>query len=239
MSPFATMLFATTGAAACIPVGALLARIPSLHPGWLESEIRHFVMAFGGGVLVAAISLVLLPQGAAYVGSPFVSAGSFLLGGCIFFALDRLLARSRRTYPFLLATLLDYVPESLALGGAFAAGASGAPLLALLIGLQNLPEGFNAYRELREGKGAGSGRILLGLLLLVPIGPILAILGWTFLSPAQRLLGAIMMFAAGGILYLVFQDIAPKAKLEAHWFPPLGAVCGFALALLGQLLVGG
>ena len=49
---------------------------------------------------------------------------------------------------------------------------------------------------------------------------------------------ATMLFAAGGILYLVFQDIAPQAKLAAHWGPPLGAVLGFALGLAGTMWVG-
>lgn len=229
------MLVYTSGAAACIPFGALLARIPRLHPRWLESEFKHFVMAFGGGVLVAAVGLVLIPQGTAFVRSPLVGSALFLLGGLLFFALERLLARRKSESPFLLATLLDYIPESLALGGAFAAGASNAPLLALLIGLQNVPEGFNAYRELKARK---PNRALLKLSLLVPIGPALAALGWLFLSSYTTVLGAIMLAASGGILYLVFQDIAPKSRIESHWFPPLGAVCGFGLALLGDMLLG-
>jgi len=44
-----------------------------------------------------------------------------------------------------------------------------------------------------------------------------------------------MMFAAGGVLYLVFQDIAPQARLARHWAPPLGAVFGFALGLSGHM----
>ena len=51
LTPFASMLLCTTAAAVCIPLGALLARVPQLHPDWLVSEFRHFVMAFGGGVL--------------------------------------------------------------------------------------------------------------------------------------------------------------------------------------------
>ena len=27
-----------------------------------------------------------------------------------------------------------------------------------------------------------------------------------------------MLFAAGGILYSVFQDIAPQIRMENHWF---------------------
>jgi zinc transporter, ZIP family len=45
--------------------------------------------------------------------------------------------------------------------------------------------------------------------------------------------------SSGGLLYLVFQDIAPQAQLRRHWFPALGAVCGFGVALAGQLLFGG
>ena len=52
--------------------------------------------------------------------------------------------------------------------------------------------------------------------------------------PESMALGG--MFAAGGILYLTFQDIAPQARLEHHWAPPLGAVLGFALALVGEML---
>jgi ZIP family zinc transporter len=47
-----------------------------------------------------------------------------------------------------------------------------------------------------------------------------------------------MMLAAGGILYLIFQDIAPAARLEKAWAPPLGAVLGFLTGLAGHLLIG-
>ena len=45
-----------------------------------------------------------------------------------------------------------------------------------------------------------------------------------------------MLFAAGGILYLTLQDIAPRSRLERHWLPPLGAVPGFVLALVSELV---
>ena len=229
----------SAAAGACIPLGGLLASIEHLHPRWLQNEFRHFMIAFGGGVLLAAVALVLLPQGVAFVSEPLAIATYFVLGGLTFFALERALGHRRRESPQFLATLLDYAPESLALGGVFAAGVPGAPLLAVLIGLQNLPEGFNAYRELMSVKGAHSRRTLLGMSMLIPIGPILATLGWVFLSTRAHLLGAIMIFASGGLLYLVFQDIAPQSRLEHHWFPPLGAVFGFGAGLMGQLLIGG
>ena len=43
----------------------------------------------------------------------------------------------------------------------------------------------------------------------------------------------------GGILYLIFQDIAPQSRLDRHWAPPLGAIFGFAVGLTGHALMGG
>ena len=238
MPGIAEMIAYTTLAGACIPLGGLLAKFEHIRPDWMEREFRHFVIAFGGGVLLAAVALALMPVGIEYVQAPWAIAFFFCAGGVAFFAMERAIGRRRRESPQLLAMLLDYIPESLALGGMFAVGAEAAPLLAILIGIQNLPEGFNAYRERMSVKGTQSGRLLLAMCLLIPIGPILATLGWCLLSSYTFFLGDLMLVASGGILYLIFQDIAPQSRLRNHWFPPLGAVLGFGAGLLGQLLTG-
>ena len=235
MDPFAEMLMWTALAGACIPAGAALARIERIRPRWLQEEFRHFAIAFGGGVLLGAVALVLVPEGAALLPHPLPAAGLMLAGGCAFMALDRVQAKRRQPVPQLTAMTADFVPESIALGGMFAAGADGAVLLALLIALQNLPEGFNAGRELASGslnRRAAQGVFVL----LALLGPVCGLVGWFWLAGHDGVLGAIMLFAAGGILYLTFQDIAPQARLERHWGPPLGAVLGFALALLAEML---
>ena len=133
--------------------------------------------------------------------------------------------------------LSDFLPEALALGAVFAKGGSLGALLALLIGLQNLPEGFNAYRELVATGRIRRTVVLLSFVALVPIGPLAGLMGLYWLAPHPRVIHAIMLFAAGGILYLTFQDIAPQAKLKRHWVPALGAVAGFLFGLTGQLLI--
>lgn len=88
-----------------------------------------------------------------------------------------------------------------------------------------MPEGFNAFRELHALKQRSAGRTLLIMGSLVAIGTV------------AGLLGAVMLFASGGILYLIFQDITPQSRLNRHWAPPLGVVVGFSVALFGDMRV--
>jgi ZIP family zinc transporter len=121
----------------------------------------------------------------------------------------------------------------------FALGSPSAPLLALFIGLQNLPEGFNAYREILAVADDRARRTLFIMFLMILPGPVAGMLGW-YIAPAfPELVGATMLFASGGILYLLFQDIAPQSRLERHWAPTLGAVLGFCLAMVAEQLVNG
>jgi len=237
MSPFLAMIACTTCAGLCILLGGLVARIERIRPLWLETEFRHSVIAFGGGVLVAAVALVLVPEGTQFVRSAPIATGLVLAGGLFFLFAERQLALRRRESPQFLAMLLDYVPESIALGGMFALEAPGAILLAILVGLQNLPEGFNAFRELKALPGFSAGRSLLLMAVLIPLGPIAGTIGWTVGPGHPVALGSVMLFAAGGILYLLFQDIAPQSRLDRHWGPTLGAVVGFCLGMLGSLLI--
>lgn len=226
----------TFAAGAAMPLGACFAYWERIRPQWLEQEFRHSVIAFGGGALLAAVALVLVPEGAK--GLPtWAVALCFSLGGLCFMILDRALAAASGSSAQLTAMLSDFIPESLALGAAFSAGGQAGPLLALLIGIQNLPEGFNAYRELRSSTSLSARGVLLTFLLMSFLGPIAGLTGHFLLADAPEVVSGIMLFAAGGILYLTFQDIAPQAQLKQHWAPPLGAIAGFLLGLIGQLLI--
>lgn len=236
VTELALALTYATIAGATIPIGAFLARIERVQSGWLENELRHGVIAFGGGVLLAAVALVLVPEGAKRLATlPTLIA--FGAGGVLFFLLDRLIESRGGSAAQLIAMLLDFVPESMAMGAMFAADESAGLLLALLVALQNLPEGFNAFREI-NADGRTSGRAILGAFCaLVLLGPLAAWFGFTQLRDTPEILGAVMLLAAGGILYLTFEDIAPQARLERHWGPPLGAVAGFLLGLAGHSLI--
>lgn len=240
MPELLTVLLLALGAGLAMPLGALLACAERIQPRWLEREVRHGIVAFGGGALLSAVALVLVPEGLEDA-APAASVLCLIVGGVAFMALDVALSRSETPASQLAAMLSDFVPEALALGATFAQGAhGGAFLLAGLIALQNLPEGFNAYREMRAGGGApGSARLLSTFVLLALLGPVAGGAGYLWLSEARGLVAAIMLFAAGGILYAVFEDIAPQAHVENEWAPPLGAVLGFILGVAGHLLTSG
>lgn len=229
------MVYATL-AGAFMPLGGFLARIERIRPLWLERELRHSAIAFGGGALMAAVALVLVPEGQRHL-SALSALIAFSAGGFAFFLIDRWVERRGGGAAQLMAMLLDFVPESLALGAMLAAKWEAGLLLAGLIALQNLPEGFNAYLELRARDALRSGQILAGFCVMVLLGPLAAWFGFSYLRGTSGALGGMMLFAAGGILYLTFEDIAPQAHLARRWAPALGAVAGFALGLAGQMLL--
>ena len=69
------------------------------------------------------------------------------------------------------------------------------------------------------------------------LGPLAGLAWYFWLGDAPQAVGAIMLFAAGGILYAVVEDIAPQAHLERRWAPPLGAIAGFLLGMIGDSFV--
>lgn len=228
----------STLAALSVPIGAWLGSLDRMYPNWLQDEARHSVAAFGGGALLSAIALVLVPDGAEHLpGAPAVFA--FVAGGIIVFVIDRAIQKSGGKMAQLLAMLLDFVPEAMALGALLSGDVGTAILLAALIALQNLPESFNAFREMQDGDDRRSSKwLLLVFVLIVPIGPLSAWLGVAVLADAKPVLGGCMLMAAGGIVYLLFEDVAPQVRLERSWGPPLGAVAGFALGFSGDLIIG-
>ncbi|MCB5162763.1 ZIP family metal transporter [Marinomonas algarum] len=236
MTPLYSVIFLTLFAGLAMPLGALIAHFERIKPQWLEAELMHGVTAFGGGALLSAIALVLVPDGVKHF-SPISAVLLFLAGGFVFMVIDIQLSKSKASMSQLIAMLSDFIPESIALGAAFALGSKNGVLLASLIAMQNLPEGFNAYRELRSSSHYRPFCIILSFVILALSGPLAGVIAHLWLSEWPSVISGIMLFASGGILYAVFQDIAPQAVLEKHWAPPMGAVMGFALGLAGYMIV--
>lgn len=201
-----------------------------------KRELAHGMVAFGGGILIAAVAFALVPEGIQFLPTATLAA-TFCAGGIVFCGFDVVMARQGGSKAQFVAMLTDFLPEALAMGAVFAHDHHLGLLLALFIGVQNIPEGFNAYREVLAS-GMTSRRALSALSAISLLGPVAAGIGYFFLQNQPPLTAAIMCFAGGGILYLTFQDIAPKSTMRRHWTPPLGAVLGFTIGMIGRQLLG-
>lgn len=230
-----TVIAATLFAGLAMALGATIAFREKIKNKWIAEEFRHGVMAFGGGALLSAVALVLVPEGIANL-EPLSACIWFITGGTCFLLLDVLLKTINTPASQLAAMLSDFIPESIALGAAFATGNSNAFLLAGLIALQNLPEGFSAYRELNDTSTYQPKKIIITFILMAFLGPIAGVSGFLWLSEYPEVISSIMLFASGGILYSIFQDLAPQVKLEKHWAPSMGAVLGFVLGIFGLMV---
>jgi len=224
----------TLMAGLAMPLGAYIASVERIKLDWLETELRHGILAFGGGALLSAVALVLIPEGVSNLSITWVSL-AFTLGGATFLVLDVVLDKLNSPMSQLAAMMSDFIPEALALGAAIAIGSESSLLLAGLMALQNLPEGFNAFREMVESKSFSGRKIIITFFVMAMLGPVCGLFGFYFLANRLFIVSTIMVFAAGGILYIVFGDIAPQAKVQKQWLPPMGAVAGFLLGLVGQM----
>ncbi|WP_414829681.1 ZIP family metal transporter [Alteromonas sp. H39] len=231
-----SLLVVSLIAGLAMPAGALLAFGRGIQPKWREKELRHGVLALGAGALVSAVALVLVPEGIKDV-SVLAACLCFVGGALAFMALDIYLAKNKTPASQLAAMLSDFIPESLALGTTAALGGSTL-LLGLLITVQNFPEGFNAYREMRAKDRDNRKKIVLLFCVMALLGPIMSAIGYFWLADYPVVISGIMLFAAGGILYSVLQDIAPQIRMENHWLPPLGGILGFLIGMIGYMLEG-
>jgi len=203
--------------------------------GLVKAEIIHGSIAFGGGILMAAVALVLIPEGMQALSLvPMIIF--FLAGAIAFFFIDRYIERKGGTMAQLLGMLSDFVPEAIAMGAVFSSNPQLGILLAIIIGIQNFPEAFNAYLDLRSSYS--TSKCLMILFLLSFSGVASASVGYFFLSGMPMVIGALMLFSSSGVIYLIFQDIAPLSRIKKNWIPALGACFGFLIGMIGLKMLG-
>lgn len=218
-------------------IGGLLARYFNHHikETPVKYEITHSLMSFGAGIILSAVALVLIPKGMEELSVVPITI-SFVVGAILFMFIDEYLSKKGGKTSTLIAMMMDFVPESIALGAVFAIEPNMASLLAVFIGLQNLPEAFNAYRDLVQS-GFSANKILIIFFFLSFCGIIGALIGHFFLSDYPDLTAHLMTFASGGIFYLLIRDLIPESKLEKKYLTSLGAVLGFVLGIIGEKLI--
>jgi len=235
VSPFLLAILLSAAAGAMIPLGGWLGRIEHHRDSHLRADLLHGAVAFGGGALMAAVMLVLLPLGLATAPGPWLLP-AFLAGAGLFLGLDVGLRKRGTRAAVFIAMVLDYVPEAMALGAALALGSPAAFLLAFLVGIQNLPEAFSATKDLQRSRWppVTLAWLLWGAFL---VGPMAATVGFAILPGHPFVLGVVLSATSGGIIALLLQEIIPESYRKGHVAPTWGGIAGFSMGLAGHLLV--
>lgn len=198
--------------------------------------IVHAATAFGGGLLIGAVAFVLIPSGIKEL-ELFPLVLTFIAGAFFFYFLDLQITRMKSSFSQGIAMLTDFLPEAVALGSVFANDIATGALLAFFIGLQNFPESFNTYIELKKG-GRSTRKTLSLLFALSFVGVLGALAGRFFLAGFPRVVSGLMVFSGAGITYLMFQDIAPDSRLDGSSIPALAGVLGLLLGVIGTKILG-
>lgn len=214
-------------------VGGLLGRFN------FSSNQLLFLTAFGAGILMAAAIFSMVISAEKELGVNLMLAA--FVGGSIAFAVaDWMAERKRGEVGILLGIGLDSIPESLAIGASIASGAALA--VAVLIGIQNVPEGIASFKEMTGEKGAAfennkrKALVSIGMVSVIPV--ILGLISLFFFQGMKTLIAATLAVAAGGIFYMLFYDMIPKAHKERKRIPTFGAVLGFIVGFAIVRVIG-
>jgi zinc transporter, ZIP family len=215
------------------------------------------ITAFGGGVLLVAVALELVPEADAGAG-PLLTAAGLLAGTLAYVGIDAWLTRdpadramrraahaaaagrpmtmpdhmeAARGESIAAGLVVDGIPESVALGLTVAEGEIGFALLAGVV-VGNVVEAYGAAQPII----AGGHTKRFALTLMVTIGVILAVstvLGGTVLSTAgDSFIGTAQAVAAGAILAVISVSIIPHAFTEVSSRVALASVAGFIAGYL-------
>ena len=116
--------------------------------------------------------------------------------------------------------------------------AAGAWMLALGIGLQNLPEGMAVSLPLRREGYSPRQAFFYGQLSGV-VEPIAAVLGALLVLKIQVCLPFLLAFAAGAMIYVVVEELIPESQTNENkdWMA-LFTLVGFSVMMVLDVALG-
>jgi ZIP family zinc transporter len=220
-------------AASSLVLGAVLGVVRT----WSD-RVVGFVLAFGAGALISAVSFELAEEGLHIGGGRAVGLG-LALGALVYYSLDRLLEpvhpsrrqeKSTAGTALALGAFLDGIPEQLVLGIGLTGGAAISESLLIAIFVSNLPEAIGSSSEMRAAGRRPTA--IVGLWLLVALLCMLATVAGFELGEAfsDEVNAAIKGFAAGALLVMLIDSMIPEATRRSGREAGLLTVLGFAVA---------
>lgn len=152
----------------------------------------------------------------------------------------------RNNFMLFLAVTLHNIPEGMAVGVAFAGVISGnagmamlgAMSLAIGIGIQNIPEGAIISMPLKSTGISKRKAFLYGFISGI-VEPIAAFITLLLASKITTILPYLLAFAAGAMIYVVADELIPKAKNgEYSKLGIIGLTIGFLIMMILDVALG-
>lgn len=218
-------------AASPLFVGAVLALVRVWPPRWLG-----IVLGFGAGALMASIAFELWQEGLNRGGLLPLVIGVALGAMAYFLAARILAARTAKSGgangggSLAVGSLLDGIPEQLVLGIGLATGEPVSVALVVAILVSNLPESIGSAADLLAAGMRRSRVLALWVGVGVAVVCALATVAGFLLSDSASdpLRAGISGFAAGALLVMLVDSMAPEAQSKAKEVTGLATVLGFA-----------
>jgi len=212
----------------------------------LASMSVGLIMAFGVGTLISSIAFELVEPALDLADDPAVLVLGMLAGSVVFFLGDRLVAslggarRGKRGKDaaggsglgIVLGTILDGVPESAVLGMSLVTLGEVGPALLCAVWISNFPESLGATVDMRD---AGRSRTWIRVMWwsIAGVSAAAAAVGYALVSAAGAHAGAVVeAFAAGALLTMIADEMAPEAFGKSHLYTGLATTAGFVAAFL-------
>ena len=225
-------------AASSLVIGALLA----FARRWPDKQIGY-VLAFGAGALISAVSFELVDEGLALGGGDSTAIG-LGLGAVVYFLADGALARHHsggRGMPgrkqsgnpgeaLALGAFLDGIPEQMVLGISVASAEGIGAALLVAVFVSNLPEAIGGASDM-ERSGMSRAAVLRVWAGVSSVCVLASLAGYAIADGASGdLLAVVNGFAAGALLVLLIDSLIPEARQKTGTTAGLVTVLGFALA---------
>ena len=225
----------------CTTLGALF--VFFIRKRELSPKLSKIFTGFAAGVMFSAsfFSLIkpALENDIKYMPTWLIVMISIVLGAAFLWGIDKVVPhfhsaekqdeglpakKMSKTSKMFLAVTIHNVPEGLSVGIAFGVALSqidnqalliGALLLAIGIGIQNIPEGAVVSLPIKSETGSSKKAFLFGM-LSGAVEPIAAVLGLFLAMQIQGIMPWALAFAAGCMIYVVAEEMIPEMTSEGH-----------------------
>ena len=226
----------------------------------ISEKLNRIFIGFAAGVMFSAsfFSLIkpALETEASYIPIWLIVGISVILGAGFLWLIDKIVPHfhvsenkdeglpskglSKNSKMFLAVTIHN-VPEGLSVGIAFGVALAnlgnhslliGALLLAIGIGIQNIPEGAVVALPIKAETGSSLKAFLFGV-GSGAVEPVSAVLGLFLAMQIQAIMPWALAFAAGCMIYVVAEEMIPEMKGEGHdHFGAWAFICGFVIMMV-------